>query len=266
MNDKERISSIWHERLPDTVTDSLHDIMDRAKTRDTPVQVFFRADDIAYVDEPFRRLMNSFLFNKTPLCLAVVPEWLTHHNWGAMQEFNPKNPLWCWHQHGKSHTNHQQEGKKCEFGDARSREKISRDLAEGKKNLLVHLGNLFYPVFTPPWNRCSQDTLELLNEMNYAAVSRSKGAKPPAGKILPDLAINIDLHTRREVDSNEGWKNLLAEFAAAAECGCMGIMLHHQLMNDAAFVFLDQLLALLKSNRNISLVSFRELRLSGKQD
>ena len=256
---KGNISSIWHKPLPETIKDRLHDIINRTSRCSTPVQIFFRADDIALVDEPFRRLMHIFHSHETPLCLAVVPDWLTPNNWSAIQKFAPENPLWCWHQHGKRHINYQPEGKKCEFGDARDRESISTDLTEGKNSLIEIVGNLFYPVFTPPWNRCSQTTLELLSEMNFAAVSRSKGAKPSAENILPDLAVNIDLHTRRETRSDEGWQNLLAEFMVAVEGGRMGIMLHHQLMNEAAFVFLDLLLTYIKSQSNVSPVTFREL-------
>ena len=69
----------------------------------------------------------------------------------------------------------------------------------------------FYPVFTPPWNRCSLDTLQLLGELGYVAVSRCRGSMPQAPRGVPDFYANVDLHTRKERDPALGWKNLLEE-------------------------------------------------------
>jgi hypothetical protein len=142
--------------------------------------------------------MRLFLAHRMPLCLAVVPEWLDRSAWAKMQEYGPANPLWCWHQHGWNHTNHEPEGKKCEFGESRDRAAIQTDLRKGSEHLGRLLGDLFLPVFTPPWNRCSRATLEILAELGFLAVSRFNNARPPAAGILPELAVNVDLHTRRE--------------------------------------------------------------------
>lgn len=254
------ISPIWTKKLPQETQEKLREILQSVADGDRMLQVFFRADDIAVAGELFRRLMHLFLFHKMPLCLAVVPDWLNQSRWKEIQEFNPKSSLWCWHQHGRSHRNYEKQGKKGEFGDSRTEQAISIDLTEGRNILVKTMGDLFYPVFTPPWNRCGITTLNLLRELGFKAVSRSKGAKPAAKGILPDFTVNVDLHTRRESDFSEGWQNLMAEFAAAAGNGRMGIMLHHQLMNEEAFAFLDLLLAELRSCRNVSCCTFRELQ------
>ncbi len=250
-------AAIWATTFPHGTAEMLRDTF-RTADASGRLQIFFRADDIAVVDEPFQKLMNLFLFHQVPLCLAVVPDWLDRANWEAMGEFDPGSSLWCWHQHGRNHSNHERQGKKCEFGDAREWESISRDLAEGRAALEEIMGDLFYPVFTPPWNRCGIKTLKLLHDMQFKAVSRSEGAKPAANDILPDISVNVDLHTRRETDFTEGWQNLLKEFSDAAENGRMGIMLHHQLMNTNAFDFLDMLLTELRSSEYAHCCTFRE--------
>jgi len=251
-------SAIWAGPLPEEARDRLREILRPASGRHDSLKVFFRADDIALADDRFSRMMHIFRSHKMPICLAVVPDWLDRERWEAMREFEPGSDLWCWHQHGRSHTNHERAGKKCEFGDSRSRGEISRDLADGRKHLTEIMGNLFCPVFTPPWNRCGLATLELLREQGFQAVSRSENAKPSARGILPDLAVNIDLHTRRENTFREGWRNLLAEFAEAGAGGRMGIMLHHQRMNDHALAFIDLLLGELSRSSHIP-CTFREL-------
>jgi hypothetical protein len=52
----------------------------------------------------------------------------------------------------------------------------------------------------------------------------------------------VDLHTRKETSPKSGWENLLEELSLALGSGRVGIMLHHQRMNDAAFRFLELLL------------------------
>ena len=100
----------------------------------------------------------------------------------------------------------------------------------------------FYPMFTPPWNRCSAEALALLNHLGYLAVSRYQGARPASSESLPDITVNVDLHTRRETRAEDGWQNLFEELRAALFNRFCGIMIHHQRMNDAAFAFLDLLL------------------------
>jgi len=104
------------------------------------------------------------------------------------------------------------------------------------------MGDDFQPIFTPPWNRFDNETGEALLELGYRAVSRSNGEqkKVPLPNGLPDVPINVDLHTRSEVDPVEGLTALLEEFGEAVESGRVGVMLHHQRMNEAAFMFLDE--------------------------
>lgn len=255
----QRIAAIWAGPVPDGVRERIREILDGSRSGGTGLQVFFRADDIARPDAQFVRLMQLFMAHRVPLCLAVVPAWLGAAEWQGMKPFDPANAQWCWHQHGWSHTSHEPRGKKCEFGNDRSRGDIRRDLEAGRGRLKKILGSLFCPVFTPPWNRCSLATMELLGELQFQALSRYENARPIAPATLPDLAVNVDLHTRREGDGQQGWDGLFAELADAVRCGRIGFMLHHQLMNDAAFVFLDTLLTELRSRQDVSCVTFREL-------
>lgn len=253
------VSAIWSDTPPAGIQVKIKEILAQAAQKGQQVDVFFRADDVARVDKRFCRLMQLFRSQQMPLCLAVVPEWLNNAAWKDMQQFCPASPLWCWHQHGWNHMNHESQGKKSEFGSSRHREDIRNDLVNGSKHLSAILDNLFCPVFTPPWNRCSSTTLELLEELDFLAVSRSKNAKPLYAGPLPDLAVNVDLHTRRETDCREGWNNLFTELTEAAQSGRIGLMLHHGRMNDAAFDFLRILLPELQSHKGVTCGTFRDL-------
>lgn len=222
--------------------------------------VFFRADDVAVPGKQFARLMHLFTRYRVPLSLAVVPVWLTGSRWEHLKGLARKDPsLWCWHQHGWRHLNHEVEGKKQEFGGSRLPSQIREDLLRGGHRLEMNMGKDFYPVFTVPWNRCSSITLELLKELGYHAVSRSQGSLPPPPEGLPDFQVNVDLHTRKELDAEEGWNALFAELKGALLSGLCGIMIHHQRMNDAAFAFLEVLLQKLSRHQDLHIVHFKDL-------
>ena len=256
------IAAIWR-RAPSALDlrldDRLRSGCDKAESTH-PVALFFRADDVAVPGMNFNRMMDLFAKYGMPLSLAIVPAWLTPRRWQYLNSFEKKNPSrWCWHQHGWRHANHETEGKKQEFGDARTVSAIRQDLERGKHRLAQLVGDRFFPVFTPPWNRCSAGTLQALKEMGYAAVSRSRGSTPPAPRGLPDFCVNVDLHTRKEQVPADGWHNLLQEFEQSIASGYCGVMIHHQLMNAAAFDFLELLLKALTKNPAIQILNFKDL-------
>ncbi len=204
--------------------------------------VFFRADDIGVPSRMFTEMISLFYRYRVPLCLAVVPAWLTKDRLKALQNDTGNSSLFCWHQHGWTHTNHESSGKKQEFGESRSAIRLHHDLLRGKKRLANLLGHDFFPVFTPPWNRCGETTLHLLKELGFRAISRSSGAVPPVSTDFVDLQVNIDLHTRKEIDPQISAAQLLTELRHSIQSGTAGIMLHHQRMNTHALVVLEQLL------------------------
>lgn len=248
------IGALWQQAPPDDAISTLRTVLERHPG----VRILFRADDIAEVDEPFRLLMELFHRHRMPLCLAMVPGWLTKQRWQAIHQFDPEHPLWCWHQHGFAHINHARSGKKTEFGDNRGETALFHDIQQGRERLATLLGPIFFPVFTPPWNRCGHTTLDILKRLDFYGISRFSRAQPPAPQGLKDIEMNIDLHTGRETDWQQGWYRLLDDCSRAAATGTMGIMIHHQRMNREAFRFLEDLLLLIKATGS-TVRTFREL-------
>ncbi len=252
-------SSLWQAELPPDIDRKLAELFRTAAARTSPVQVFFRADDIGEMDSNFIQMMQVFAEHAMPLCPALVPQWLTAERWQRISALPGGKKLLCWHQHGFAHVNHEQAAKKNEFGDSRSSNAIQRDILAGRVKLEQILGDSFTPVFTPPWNRCSAASMQILQERGFYALSRSINVEPPAPAGMPDLKINIDLHTRRETDPQQGMENLLTECSAALASGRMGFMLHHQRMNTTAFLFLEHLFTAINDCPGITPCTFREL-------
>jgi peptidoglycan/xylan/chitin deacetylase (PgdA/CDA1 family) len=224
------------------------------------IKVFFRADDIAAPSKNFSRMMDLFLKYQIPLCLAVVPAWMTRERWKAMAEFREKGQaLFCWHMHGYRHMNYEPAGKKQEFGPSRASRALLNDLTKGQKRLQTIMGKDLTPVFTPPWNRCSRDALMLLTKTGFAAVSRSHGSLPAAPEGLLDIPVHVDLHTRKEILAEDARHKLLEEFRTGLASPVCGIMLHHMCMNDPAFLLLESLLGLFAEYGQIRKITYTDL-------
>ena len=206
------ISSLY-TKLPHDTPRKLEQCLDRGLGRGAgEAKIFFRADDIGVPGKQFIKLIQLFSEYRMPLCLATVPAWLTSDRFQALEQATgTHSSQWCWHQHGWRHRNHEFSGKKQEFGSARPAERQVGDLKKGKERLQGIMGDSFAPFFTPPWNRCSQETLEGLEKLGFLAVSRSRNAHPPSSATLPDLQINIDLHTRKDPDPERGFQAFLQE-------------------------------------------------------
>ncbi len=257
-----QISSLWFYQPSDLLSKIEHCIDVACEHTDFkgPKYVFFRADDVAVPGKRFARLMELFTKCRVPLSLAVVPAWLTRPRWLHLKRMSRETPsLLCWHQHGWQHINHEKNGKKQEFGPGRNITQVRKDLLKGQSRLEDLMGKTFYHIFTPPWNRCSLDTLRLLKDLEYHAVSRSQNSTPPTPYGLPDFSVNVDLHTRKETNPAKSWERLFTELGKAISTGLCGIMIHHQRMNDMSFNFIELLLQIFLHRKDILLVHLKDL-------
>ncbi len=208
-----------------------------------PIELFFRADDIGVPSKIFAKLVSLFQRHQLPLCLAVVPSWLSKQRYIELRSITGvDDTLWCWHQHGRLHKNFEPDGKKQEFGPARDFATLKQHILQGKNRLELLLGESFQPFFTPPWNRCSHEAALALKELQFHGISRSRNARPDFTGILPDIQVNVDLHTRKEPAPATSLNNLLIELEMSLASGRCGIMIHHQRMNAHAFALLDLLM------------------------
>ena len=257
-----RVCSIWRTLPPDLISRTQQCFNDgcAALGANRPGYIFFRDDDVAAPGQPYAQLMELFYQLRVPLNLAVVPAWLTRIRWrNIMAPGRSAGELWCWHQHGWRHANHETSGKNQEFGPGRSTAALEVDIENGRRRLENLMGESFFPVFTPPWNRCDKRTLQLLKKHDYVAVSRSQNPKNSTLKDLPDFCVNVDLHTRKDRNSASGWINFLAELQQGIAAGLCGIMIHHNCMNGAAFEYLESLLKMIIARKELQVVHFRDL-------
>lgn len=225
--------------------------------------VYFRADDAGVPGRNWDRLVRLFLARDMPLDIAVVPAWLSPLRWQALApEAGSAGSLFCWHQHGWRHVNHEPLGKKQEFGPGRPGHAAAEDLERGVRKLERLMGDHFFRAFTPPWNRCGSTTLDHLKSLGFKAVSRDAGASPKSE--LPEFPVHVDLHTRKDAGGRQGRQQLSRELEQALDTGVCGIMIHHRHMNPAAFECLARILDRFRRHRHLTPVTFRELVSHGR--
>ncbi len=249
----------WYGYPPPDPAHLLSRLLDNALAQGSHdrVTLFFRADDIGVPGPRFFQMLTLCMRYDIPLGLALVPAWTTAARWETiLRAVHRKSHLWCWHQHGWRHVNHESTGKKQEFGPSRNSEDIHSDLQRGRLRLESILGDDFFPLFTPPWNRCDERTMAHLSAEKYVALSRFAESRPEAPTNLPDLFVNVDLHTRKGSDPKRIWADLLNEFSQAFASGYCGIMLHHQRISPAAFTFLELLFSFVIDSKHIQLTTF----------
>jgi peptidoglycan/xylan/chitin deacetylase (PgdA/CDA1 family) len=216
--------------------------------RQEPACFFFRDDDAGEGDEELDALLEVFARHGMPLDVAAIPtltsdrtvEVITRRQADRLSDVRV-------HQHGFAHLNHEPEGRKCEFGPSRSRETQSADIARGREVLCDLFGEL-PPIFTPPWNRCTPGTGEVLHDLGFAVLSRDLSAGRLDVPGLSEVPVTVDWFAKRKkvpVD-RAGRGRLLAEMAERQEP--VGVMLHHAVMSEDDRTDVDALLRLVATH------------------
>jgi hypothetical protein len=200
-----------------------------------PVACFFRDDDVGWRDDRLHDLLDLFAELALPLDLAVIPAALdSRAARELLARIERSDGRLGVHQHGYAHENHEPDGElKCEFGPTRRREDQLRDIAVGRERLGLLLGPAVEPIFTPPWNRCTEATGSCLLELGFEILSREARAAPLYIPGLRELPVGVDWFKRRRGE------RLPAEAIAAIAAGAVerggpvGVMLHHAEMDRA---------------------------------
>ncbi len=234
------------------------------------VDVFIRDDDVGWADQRLFALLELTAAHEVPIDLAVIPQAMDTALARELRSRHDAAPgLVGLHQHGFSHANHEPEGRPCEFGPARALVRQRADLRLGRERLRGHLGQRLDAIFTPPWNRCAEQTPLLLQELGICALSRAHGAT--AQSILPELPVGVDWsRCEREArlaavahPTAEGGDPCLAlaqAFAARVQAGGpVGVMLHHAAMDAESLARLDTLLRRLRRHPRLRWRAMRDL-------
>lgn len=222
----------------------------------SPVVFFFRDDDIGYDDTALWPVLDLFAVRCIPLDLAVIPALITpalaNETRNRCEGSSGRLRV---HQHGWRHASHEAAGRKCEFGPSRDVGRQRDDLRMGRAALSAAFGAHADPIFTPPWNRCVQDTVDLIAAEGFRALSRNAGARPLDTGDLAEIPVTVDW--QRTMSVPEDMRGQAID-DAVADSTPVGVMLHHALMTADDRQDLAALLDLLAGHENASCVTMME--------
>lgn len=228
-----------------------------------PVRIFCRDDDGGWNDDALLALVRVHARRRIPLDVAVIPTAATPSLVAQLAPF--RAALVGVHQHGCEHANHETLGRRCEFGPSRSAHAQRADIVRGRARLTELFGADVDAVFTPPWNRCTAETVGVLADLGFRALSRDVGAAPLALQPpLVELPVAIDWMKFRR----DGVPELAAlgqrvaaalDAAATSDDRPIGLMFHHAVMTAADLEAVDALLAVLASSPRAACVRMRDL-------
>lgn len=216
-----------------------------------PVDFFFRDDDAGWCDERLFALLDLFERHSMPIDVAAIPRAMNASLASELRARTAAAPeRLAVHQHGFAHSNHEREGRKCEFGPSRTLGLQRQDIESGRRILLEEHGLRTDDIFTPPWNRCTEATGEALLASGFRVLSRDATARPLGVEGLCELPVRFDWFARRKgvrLNAEESGA-LLAEAASGGDASPVGVMFHHELMDEGELKRADELLALLASH------------------
>lgn len=223
------------------------------------ITFFFRNDDVGWEDTRLFELLDLFAQFNLPLDLATIPTAISAHTAARLRTLVDQNPSkLSIHQHGYAHLNHEQSGRKCEFGETRSRDSQQADIEAGKSRLKDLFGPKLEPIFTPPWNRCTAATAACLRKAGFKLLSRDTTATQLNTDGLMELPVSVDWFAKRKnvrLTSEE----IGSSFSAAASgYSRIGVMLHHALMDEKERARFGELLQLVSAHSQARCVLMRD--------
>ena len=206
---------------------------------------FLRDDDSDVVEETLTSLLDICRRHRAAINLAAIPGNLTNDGARFLRESVSAHPeLVEVHQHGWMHVNHEPQGKKCEFGPARSFSEQRADIAAGKARMDEAFGSAWFPAFTPPWNRCTEETRRALEELGFSALSTDGCVRHTPDYRFHQIPVTLDVFRWKGNRTLRPAGEIVGELILQMERRqTVGILLHHKVMDSAAFHFLDWLLA-----------------------
>jgi predicted deacetylase len=230
----------------------ISDVLDSAEQ---PVHFFFRDDDAGWASNRLYALLDEFAQFRIPIDLAVIPEALDHTLVDELLSRQQAQQLIGLHQHGYNHINHELTDRKCEFGSSRSKSQQKADIAMGQKRLHEALGSALDPIFTPPWNRCTQETVECLEEFGFRLLSRDATASELQSAILQQVPVHVNWSRMLDIPLSELG---LAIANNLKSNNLTGIMLHHADMDNENLKSLAELLTVFADHNNARGLLLRE--------
>jgi len=224
--------------------------------------LWWRDDDACLATPALARMLAVAASHSVPLALAVIPARLSDDLIEAVTAATQCTVL----QHGIEHRNHAPAGEKsCELGTHRPLAVTAEELVRARKRLQSAFGAQFLPVLVPPWNRIAPELVATLAALGYCGLSTF--APRLAASTAPGVAqcnAHVDPIAWRQgrtfIGEDEGAARLATHLALRRQMRVdpaepTGLLTHHLDFDDAAWRFVESVLARTRAHPAVTWVS-----------
>ena len=221
------------------------------------VSFWWRDDDAGRPDPRLEQLLLIATRLQAPLALAVVPAWMEPGVARAILAAPSVTVI----QHGITHAHNEPPGaKKIELGGSADREALRLGLGEMRERLAEVLGERFFPVLAPPWNRISDDLVGALADLGFEGLTCANGRH--CREPLPRFDIHLDLVAWRENARRLDLPEAARQLAGIIRKGTrepIGILSHHLVCESPDLAAIEALFECLCRHPKARLLSVKEL-------
>lgn len=222
--------------------------------------LWLRDDDAVAPTPALERLLAASGRHRIPATLAVIPAFAEA---ALAERLRPERGVTV-AVHGWAHENHAPpDRKKEELGVHRPIAMVLADLARGRAVVESAFGSLAIPMLVPPWNRIGADLLPLLPGLGLTTLSVFGRAGPGPVHCVNTHVDLIDWHGGRGGrDHDELVAALVDELRwrrTADSSEPVGILAHHLVHDEPAWLFLDRLFEATSSSEACRWLSARDL-------
>ena len=247
------------------ITDALMRELDLWAGQGRCATLWLRDDDACSDSPALARLLALATTHAVPVAIAAIPAALESSLARALERCDETIVV----QHGFAHRNHAPEGERsAELYDGRDADACIDELRRGRERLAATFVDRFVPVLVPPWNRAGEKLSTLFRDAGFTGLSRfGPRASPEAIPGLPQVNTHVDpiawRRDRRFIGEDAALSRLVAHLRARREDDCdadepTGVLTHHLAFDDAAWAFVDALLACTTSHQACAWLDVRQ--------
>ncbi|EJN06217.1 polysaccharide deacetylase family protein [Phyllobacterium sp. YR531] len=246
----------------DVIWQPLRDELSRWINVSRSVQFWLRDDDAVQPTTALQRLLKLGKEHGVPTLLAVIPALAGD----GLADRLKSEQLITIGVHGWSHVNHAHNGeKKQELGPHRPLQSVLAELEEGRNCIEKLFPQRALPILVPPWNRIDGSLLPHLRGLGFAALSVFGPPKEIQTSHIPVVNTHVDLMDWHGTRGCRNYGDLVADIVRemrdrfSGEDSTIGILAHHLVHDEAAWVFLQKLFEITVHTGGCRWVSAREL-------
>jgi predicted deacetylase len=226
------------------------------------VYFWFRDDDVEKFTPYLKNFLDYFSSNDLPVLLGVIPA-TTDAN--CAFELKRYRKILTIGQHGYSHRNHSnQDEVQSEYNEHREIDAVTTEVNRGQQKLISLYGEMYLNIFIPPWFEISTKIYNLLEKNGYKYFSIYSDNKRKNKETI-EINSQVDLINWDNCYGFGGERFVLNQLIrelnrineSASKDNLIGLLFHHERVDEETYLFMDRLVSNIKKHKNIQIIDIK---------